>query len=214
MFGGPIDIIFYIAVLVFSIIIHEIAHGLAADKLGDPTARMEGRLTLNPIPHIDPIGSIILPLILILTGSPFLVGWAKPVPFNPLNFRQNRFIQKFGEAIVAIAGPASNIAIALVVGITLRFMLAGGQVAESTASIMTIIVLVNLVLAVFNLMPIPPLDGSKIIFSFFPYSWRGIRYLLESNAIIFALIFIVFVWKLIIPIIPLLFSLITGISLY
>jgi Zn-dependent protease len=210
MSGTFIDTIFYILVLVFSVVIHEIAHGMAADKLGDPTARMAGRLTLNPIPHIDPIGSIFLPALLVLSGSPFIVGWAKPVPFNPYNFRQNSFIQKYGEALVAIAGPAVNIAIALVFGLALRFFGGEGMLGESTISIMAIIVIVNLVLAVFNLMPFPPLDGSKILFAFFPYSWREVRYRIESYALILSLFLIIFLWRLIVPVIFILFSLITG----
>lgn len=207
-----IDTVFYILVLVFSIVIHEIAHGLAADKLGDPTARMAGRLTLNPIPHIDPIGSVLLPLLLVLSGSPFIVGWAKPVPFNPYNFRQSKLIQKYGEALVAIAGPASNIAIALVFGLALRFLGGAGLIGEATSSIMVIIVLVNLVLAVFNLMPFPPLDGSKIVFAFFPYSWRELRYKIESFALILSLVVILFLWRLVVPVITHLFTLITGIQ--
>jgi Zn-dependent protease len=205
-----INIIFYILVLIFSIIIHEISHGIAADWLGDPTARMEGRITLNPIPHIDPIGSVVLPLLLVFTHSPFLVGWAKPVPFNPYNFRQTPFVRRFGESLVAIAGPVSNLIIALVAGIAFRILFNGNLAGEATLTIISTIVLVNLVLAVFNLIPVPPLDGSKILFSFFPYSWRNIRNRIESYAIILSLIVILFAWQFIAPVAVFLYNLITG----
>jgi Zn-dependent protease len=205
-----INTIFYVLVLIFSVVIHEISHGVAADKLGDPTARMQGRITLNPIPHIDPLGSIILPFILVITGSPFIVGWAKPVPFNPYNFRQSRLIQKFGEAFVAIAGPASNIFIAIVFGLALRFLEPLGLLNDPAISIMNIIVLVNLILAVFNLIPVPPLDGSKILFSFLPYQYRGIRVFLETYAIFIALFVIIFLWRFILPVVFFLYRLILG----
>lgn len=205
-----INTIFYVLVLIFSVVIHEVSHGIAADWLGDPTARMQGRITLNPIPHLDLIGSIILPFILVISGSPFIVGWAKPVPFNPLNFRREPWVQKFGEAIVAIAGPLSNILIALVFGLGLRFLSGSGFVGEATLSILSTIVLVNLILAVFNLIPVPPLDGSKILFSILPYNWRDIRFFLESNGIILSLLVIIFFWRYIAPLAVLLYRLIVG----
>ena len=149
------DTIFVIAIIMFSAVVHELMHGVAADKLGDPTARYAGRLTLNPIPHLDAIGSVILPLFLALSQSPFLFGWAKPVPYNPYNlFRAPRW----GEAIVAAAGPASNFAIALVFGAFIRL-----GVLENLTPVFAIIVAVNVMLGIFNLIPIPPLDGSKIL---------------------------------------------------
>ncbi len=159
-----IDTIFLVVVIIFSAIIHEVMHGVAADYLGDPTARYAGRLTLNPIPHLDMMGSIVLPLILALSHSPFFFGWAKPVPYNPYNLRPGRF----SEAIVAGAGPASNLAIALVFGIILRAQLFD----SSVNAILFIIVLVNVMLCIFNLIPVPPLDGSKVLESLLP---RGLQ---------------------------------------
>jgi Zn-dependent protease len=205
-----INIVFYVLVLVFSVVIHEVSHGIAADYLGDPTARMQGRITLNPLPHLDLVGSIILPLALVILHSPFIVGWAKPVPYNPYNFRRSPFIQRFGEAIVAIAGPLSNILIAIVVGVALRFLGNAGMVGTATANIMTIIVLVNVVLAVFNLIPVPPLDGSKIVFAFLPYKLHKVRIFLESNSIIISLLVIIFLWRLIVPVVVYLAGLILG----
>jgi Zn-dependent protease len=142
-------------VLLFSIIIHEIAHGYVALKHGDPTARMLGRLTLNPLPHIDPVGSVLVPLILMISGSSFLIGWAKPVPVNPLNFRNYRR----GEIAVSAAGPLSNLALAVAFSLLLRLEL--GNIGLMKLALFG--VQVNVVLAVFNLIPIPPLDGSHIL---------------------------------------------------
>jgi Zn-dependent protease len=149
-----------IIILVLSVILHEVAHGYVADWLGDPTARYSGRLTLNPIPHIDPVGSIFLPGILALTGSPFMIGWAKPVPYNPYNLRN----QRWGEALVAASGPLTNIALALLGGLVVRMGIGGG-----VAEIASTLILTNLVLAIYNLIPIPPLDGSKVLASILPH---------------------------------------------
>lgn len=206
---GP-DLIFQIVVLVISIIVHEVAHGYAANLLGDPTAKHEGRLTLNPIPHIDPVGSLILPMILILTNAGFVIGWAKPVPFNPNNLRNKRW----GEAIVAAAGPLTNIAIALIFGLALRIALTLDlQLSPEMVQITAIIVFINLLLAVFNLVPIPPLDGSKILFAFLPRAFEGIRNVLEMYGLIIVMLFVFFAWHYIAPIIFALFILITGVYL-
>lgn len=141
--------------LIFSVVLHEVAHGYMANWLGDPTARLQGRLTLNPIKHIDPIGSILLPGILALT-SPFIIGYAKPVPYNPYNLRG-----KHAEGLVAFAGPGTNILLALIFGMFLRF--GHAQLGPELASAFAVIVLINMVLALFNLIPIPPLDGSKVL---------------------------------------------------
>lgn len=147
-----------IGALVFSIVLHEIAHGYAANWLGDPTARLAGRLSINPIAHIDLIGSIIVPGFLFITGSPVLLGWAKPVPYNPYNLQH----QKWGEALVAAAGPAVNLLIALIFSVLIRLRLVV-DLPEEFIDIAGSIVLINIVLALFNLVPIPPLDGSKIL---------------------------------------------------
>lgn len=147
-------------ILIFSAIVHEVAHGLMAEHLGDDTAREEGRITLNPIPHIDPFGSILLPLLLLLAGSPVIFGAAKPVPVNFNNLRN----PKSGMALVSVVGPLSNFALALLFVIPLKLGIAS-SVAEP---ILLQAIFINLVLGVFNLLPIPPLDGSKIVASFLP----------------------------------------------
>src|SRR3989344_5606991 len=140
------EFIFLIAVLLFSVVLHEVSHGVVANQLGDPTAKNAGRLTLNPIPHLDLLGSIILPLFLILTKVGFVFGWAKPVPVNPFNFRD----QKYGSLKVALAGPASNLFLALVFGLALRF-LPETILSYQLVTILSYIVFVNIVLALFNL---------------------------------------------------------------
>ena len=170
-----LDTVFIIAVIVFSVIIHEVMHGVAADKLGDPTARYAGRLTLNPIPHLDLFGSIILPIICALSPGGFLFGWAKPVPYNPYNlFRAPRW----GEAIVAAAGPASNLALALLGGLLIRL-----QLFPDIAGVLMYIVAINVSLMVLNLIPVPPLDGSKILSSVLPKSlgYDALRDRMEQN---------------------------------
>ena len=153
-----IDIIFAIAVLVVSIVLHEVAHGYMANWLGDPTARLQGRLTLNPISHIDPIGSLLLPAILVITQSPMLIGYAKPVPYNPYNLRG-----KYAEGWVAFAGPGVNIILALIFGLAIRLF--GTQLDPALLTAFGTIAYVNMLLALFNLIPIPPLDGSKVLSS-------------------------------------------------
>ncbi len=158
-----LDIIFSIIILIFSVVIHEVSHGVAANHLGDPTARLAGRLTLNPIKHIDPMGSVILPAILALSHSPILFGWAKPVPYNPYNLRRGG---RWAEAIVAAAGPGSNLAIAVVFGLVIR----AGVVPAEALSLAFTIVFINILLAVFNMIPIPPLDGSKVLGPILPHN--------------------------------------------
>lgn len=179
--------ILVIVILIFSVIIHEVSHGLAAYLLGDPTAKYAGRLTLNPISHLDPIGSIFLPILLAITGAP-IFGWAKPVPYNPHNLNN----QKYGSAIVGAAGPLSNVFLAIISAILLRLILVLG-IGEDTmlASFLAMMLYVNVLLMVFNLIPIPPLDGSKLLFTFLPIS-EYTKANLEQYGFVFllALIFI------------------------
>ncbi len=153
--------------LVLSIIAHEVAHGYAADSLGDPTARLAGRLSLNPIPHIDPVGSILIPGLLVFTGSPILFGWAKPVPYNPYNLRNKRW----GEAIVAVAGSAANLLLAIIFTLIIRGLeyWNGTFLPDSVLQFLSTIVFVNLFLGLFNLIPFPPLDGFTFIRGILPY---------------------------------------------
>jgi Zn-dependent protease len=182
-----------IIILIFSVVIHEMAHGYAANWLGDPTARLAGRLTANPIPHLDPMMSVILPGLLLVTGSPILFGVAKPVPYNPYNFTN----QKWGEAIVAVAGPASNVAIAIVFAVLIR----SAELLQLSDTFVTLafqVIILNIFLAFFNLVPIPPLDGSKILPKFLPFGlamkYEQVRRMLEQNiALGFGLVILVFV---------------------
>lgn len=177
--------IFQIAVLIFSVVIHEVAHGVAALKLGDETAKNAGRLTLNPVSHIDPFGSVFLPLILVVTGSPFLVGWAKPVPYNPFNLHKD---YKYGPLKVALAGPGANLVIALIMGLLIRAF--GSAFGPIAVLFLGHIVFINVLLAVFNLMPIPPLDGSKVLTLFLPPRYSYLLQGIGTGGIIFVFLFI------------------------
>lgn len=154
-----------ILIMLFSVIVHEVMHGVAALYFGDRTAERAGRLTLNPIPHIDPIGTILLPGLLLLSGSPVLFGWAKPVPVNPLHFSNLRL----GELVVSAAGILSNFALAIV-GALLYHFAVNFYPVPLLIQIAYFMVNINLLLGVFNLIPIPPLDGSKILMSQLSYN--------------------------------------------
>lgn len=151
-----VDIIFGLVVLIISVVLHEVAHGYMANWLGDPTARLQGRLTLNPISHVDPVGSIGLPGLLLMLQSPMLIGYAKPVPYNPDNLPG-----KYDEGLVAFAGPGTNIIIALIFGLAIRF--GGVAMPAELIEAFAMVAYINLVLALFNLIPVPPLDGSKVL---------------------------------------------------
>lgn len=196
------DLAFQIIILIMSVVIHEVSHGYAARALGDSTAEYEGRLTLNPLKHLDPVGSFLVPLISYQFG--FIIGWAKPVPYNPYNLRSGRW----SEAIVAGAGPLSNICIALIFGIILRAVPLG----EAALTIVATIVLINIVLAVFNLVPIPPLDGSKLLFALFTDKMSQMRNFFERHGFVLIILFIFFGWQFIAPISTLIFSTITGLT--
>ncbi|MEO8638275.1 MAG: site-2 protease family protein [Candidatus Taylorbacteria bacterium] len=191
------NIIFTILILIFSVVIHEVSHGYAALFLGDPTAKFEGRLTLNPLKHLDPVGSVILPIFLALIPPHFVFGWAKPVPYNPYNLRN----QRWGSAIVAFAGPLSNLVIAVLFSLLIRFHENITFVPDTFFTLAGGVVLINLILAIFNLVPIPPLDGSKILFAFLPASLDSVRLALEKYGMILVLFFILFLWQFLNPII-------------
>ena len=195
-------IIFFLITVILSAVIHEYAHGWAADQLGDPTARLAGRLTINPIAHIDLWGTLLLPFFLYtISGGSFMFGYAKPVPYNPYNLKDKRF----GPAMVGAAGPLSNIVLAVIFGLMMRAF---------PGSILTIyfsvIVYVNILLAVFNLVPIPPLDGSKILFAILPDSMHNFKVTLERFGFFILIFFIFFAFQLILPIIHWLYGIIAG----
>jgi Zn-dependent protease len=199
--------IFEIIILVFSAIIHEYMHGFMAERLGDTTAKDAGRLTLNPIPHIDLFGSILLPLLMIVSGSGIVFGWAKPVPFNPYRLRD----QKYGPAKVAIAGPLGNLILAVMFSLVLRLFPGMDSIL---ASFIGLIVYINLMLMVFNLLPIPPLDGSKVLAAFLPVKMQLKLFELERYGLIIVLLFVMFASNFISPIIGWLFQLLTGYNLF
>lgn len=189
---GFLEGVFIIAVFVYSVVIHEVSHGAVAHAMGDDTAKNLGRLTLNPFKHLDIFGSVLLPLFLVIIRSPFVFGYAKPVPYNPLNLRD----RKYGPAKVAFAGPAANLALAVLFGIMLRFLPAGLEVS-ALPKLLAFIVQINLLLAILNLMPIPPLDGHWLLLTFLPNKFAALKlFILRYNLIIF-LIFLFFIFPLI-----------------
>jgi len=180
------DFIISLILFFLAVIIHEVAHGLMAYKLGDPTAKYAGRLTLNPLAHIDPFGTIILPIFLIFTNSPFVFGWAKPVPVNFAGLRN----PKRDIALVGLAGPLANIVLAVIISILLKFYPFG---------ILQDFMVLNLVLAVFNLIPIPPLDGSRVLIGFLPQRLAYKYILIEKFGIFIIFVMIYFgLFKLIV----------------
>lgn len=200
-------IVFQLVILIFSVIVHEISHGAVAYWLGDDTAERMGRLTINPMAHIDPFGSVILPLLLslpLLFGvQPVIVGWAKPVPYDPRRLKD----PKLGAGLIALAGPASNILIAVIFASFIP--LAAGNAAIIMA--FKYIVLLNLMLAVFNMMPIPPLDGSKMLAAILPYG-SGVIDFLERNSMLLLIIFILFGMPFVQGIVAVLYTALMGIA--
>jgi Zn-dependent protease len=181
-------ILFYILIafiLLYSIILHEMAHGKVAEIMGDPTARMYGRLTLNPIPHLDLFGTL-LPVLLLLVGSPIVFGWAKPVPINPYNFTDYRK----GMIWVSAAGILTNLFVAWILATVVKFLPESNNVIlHALAQALTFGVRINIVLAVFNLIPVPPLDGSRLFSTLLPYEFAQYIYRLEPFGF-FILLFI------------------------
>jgi Zn-dependent protease len=207
--------LFFLIVLILSIIIHEVSHGYMAEMLGDPTARLQGRLTLNPIPHIDIVGSILVPATLVLFQAPFMFGWAKPVPYNPYNLKN----QRWGEAMVAGSGPGVNILLALGFGLCIRFF--GTEMPGAFVEFASIIVFVNIMLAVFNLIPVPPLDGSKLLKSVLPFragmAYQRLENFMAQGGLFMVLVFFWIILSFIGPYLGValgfLFQAITGITL-
>jgi len=174
----------YLIIVIIALTVHEFSHAWAGHMLGDVTAKQHGRLTLNPVAHIDPYSTLLLPVALILLGSPVVFGAAKPVPFNPYAVRYG----KWGAALVAVAGPASNLLMAIFVGLYLRFVSLGGV----TGRFLLQFVFVNLAFFVFNMIPIPPLDGSRVLYAAAPSGMRDVMDQMENYGliVIFAFLFI------------------------
>ena len=184
-------------IILLSISMHESAHAYVAYKMGDPTAKYLGRVTLNPLKHIDLWGTIIIPGILILLRSPFVFGWAKPVPVNPNNF----YNRKKGEILTSIAGPLSNFLLAIVAGLILRFTYKIGN--QPLNMLLSILFILNMFLALFNLIPIPPLDGSHVLENLLSYRAR----LIYDRILPYSFILILLVWWIFSPLFPLLINL-------
>ncbi|PIV39574.1 MAG: site-2 protease family protein [Candidatus Omnitrophica bacterium CG02_land_8_20_14_3_00__42_8] len=191
------NLLLSLCIFFFAVIIHEYAHGWVAWKMGDSTARFMGRLTLNPLAHIDPLGTILLPLILIITHSPVLFGWAKPVPVDFFNLNN----PKRDMIWVGLAGPMANIIFAIALSLLLKipFLMA----SHLAVSVITVSIMANLVLAVFNILPIPPLDGSRIMMGILPYNLGAEYAKIEPYGfiIIFGLLWIGFINTIIWPVV-------------
>jgi Zn-dependent protease len=196
-------VLFQIIVLIFSAIIHEYMHGFVAHRLGDDTAKNAGRLTINPLAHLDWLGSVFLPLIMIISNAGFVIGWAKPVPYNPYNLRD----QKYGEAKVALAGPLSNLAVALFFGLLLRFT---PFISLTFSGLIGIVIYINLLLMVFNLLPVPPLDGSKVVAVFLSPEAKMKYFSLGRYGIFIVLLVVLMAGWLIVAPVNFLFQLIAG----
>lgn len=210
-----LETLIIITALILSIVLHEMAHGYAANALGDPTARLQGRLSANPIVHLDLLGSIVIPALLFFGNAGFLFGWAKPVPYNPYNLSD----QRYGEAKVAAAGPAMNIAIAVLFGMLIRFSTELGLPA-TFIDIASYVVYINILLAFFNMIPIPPLDGSKILSVLLPFGaaqqYRSFVMWFERlgflGTVLFIFIFIQLLWGPFSIVVFSVFELITGLG--
>ncbi|MDE2001521.1 MAG: site-2 protease family protein [Patescibacteria group bacterium] len=204
--------IFQFIVFIFSVMVHEVSHGLMAYRLGDTTAKDAGRLNLNPLNHIDPLGSVILPLMLFIAGSPVLFGWAKPVPYNPYNLRNPRK----GAALIGLAGPGSNFALALIFGVIIRIVSFAAPAAQGSPLVLLLssVVFINLLLGIFNLVPIPPLDGSKLLFALLSPKYHELQGFLEQYGLWILIVFIFFGINALVPIINALFTLLTGTPIF
>jgi len=202
--SSAVEIVFYFVVVIFSVILHELAHGYMAKRLGDPTAEQAGRLTLNPLKHLDPFGSVIFPLLLYLAHLPGL-AWAKPVPYNPNNLYKD---YKYGPLKVALAGPATNLGIMVVFGILARVLI--GVVSPITVAAFGFVGLINAFLGLFNLVPLPPLDGSRILPLLLPRRYANVVDRIGFAGFFIVLLFIYFFAGVIITVATGLFGLFAG----
>lgn len=200
--------IFAFFVFLYSVVLHEVSHGLMAESLGDNTARQMGRITLNPFKHLDLFGSVVLPLILYFSRAGFIFGYAKPVPYNPANLNDRRY----GPAKVGFAGPMANLLLAVLAGLTLRF-LPDALASQFILQLLQLVVQINLVLALFNLFPIPPLDGHWLLMAVLPAGWTGLKVFLYRYSLLFLFTFMFFIFPILFPVVGFLFYLLTGYSL-
>jgi len=208
IFANMNSAVLQIIVLILSATLHEVAHGYVAYALGDPTAKYAGRLTLNPLVHLELVGSFLLPLgLYILSGGAFVFGWAKPVPYNPYNLKAG----KWGPSIVAVAGPLTNLLLALVFGLIVRLGIT--NLSEPFIAVAILIVYLNCLLAIFNLIPIPPLDGSKILFTLIPTKVVAIEEFFGKYQFAVLILFIFFGWRIVAVPTTIIFRLITGIAI-
>ncbi len=195
LFEQPTIYLMFAVSILFALSVHEYSHAQCAYFLGDPTAKMNGRLTLNPLSHFDPIGSLLIFI--------FGIGWGKPVPFNPYNLKNSRW----GPALVALAGPLSNFFLALLAGLFIRFFKIE---ILGLLLFLTIFCWLNIILGIFNLLPVPPLDGSHILFAILPPSFSKIKVFILENSLILLFLVIFFVWHFLSPLAEFIFWLITG----
>ena len=185
--------------------IHEISHGLMALKLGDETAKRAGRLTLNPMSHLDPVGSFLVPFLLVISGAGMIIGWAKPVPYNPMMLHKD---YKYGPLKVALAGPLSNIGVAFIFAVIMR--VGGSLLGGVIMPLLGFVVFLNILLAVFNLLPIPPLDGSKILTTFLPRNMAMNLERLGLWGMALILLFLFFFFPVILSITFVIFNIFVG----
>ena len=185
-----LEVLFALIAIVIAISLHEMMHAFTSSFLGDDTAHIQGRTTINPLAHIDPFMTVLLPLVLLMLGAP-PIGAAKPVPFNPHRLR----FGDYGAAIVALSGPLTNLVLAIIGGISLRLLGVGG----ATQGFLLVFVAVNMAFFVFNMLPIPPLDGSRVLYAFAPDWLRSIMQVIERLGLLFIIFILIFALPVISP---------------
>ncbi len=206
---NPLIAVFQIIVFIFSVMAHEVSHGFMALRLGDSTAKDAGRLTFNPLVHLEWFGSFLLPMMLYFaSGGSLVFGWAKPVPYDPTRLQN----PTRAAGLIAVAGPASNLLIALIFGILIRLGTSLNLGSEALFLLFNIIVIVNIFLAIFNLVPLPPLDGSKVLFAFLPRKYYEIQMWLERYGFVLLIFFIFFGFNFLMPLIEFIYKLFVGSS--